>query len=571
MQTLDGRYTITFNGEIYNFRELRAELEALGRRFRSQSDTEVLIEGYAALGPAVLDRLNGIFAFAIHDRDTGELFLARDPLGVKPLYWAEGRYGVAFASEIKALMRLAPIERDLDVSAIRKYVTFLWCPGEQTLFARVRKLEPGSAMVVRDGAVVRRWAYWTPPAYAPRAGWSVDACAEELRSRLDACVRRQMVSDAPLGAFLSGGLDSSAIVAAARVETPDIRCFTIDTEMEEGAVDDLPFARAVAVHLGVRLEEVRVDARDLCGRVAEMVGRLDEPLADPACLNVLFISELARDQGIKVLLSGAGGDDLFTGYRRHTMLALEPMLTAAPQSLRRAAAAAAAGVAPRSEAARRQVKALSSAELSGDRRISSTFGWGPYGIADRLISAEAKAQGPLDDVYAPLDALLATQGAAPAVEKCLALERRFFLADHNLTYTDKMAMAAGVEVRVPLLDLELVNFAAEVPIGWKHRNLTPKWIFKRSQRPLLPAAVINRPKSGFGGPLRRWMRGDMRDMVEELLSPPVVAGRGLFDPGEVARLREADARGALDGAYTLFSLMCVELWCRAFVDAPSAH
>jgi asparagine synthase (glutamine-hydrolysing) len=572
MVSRDGRYVITYNGEIYNFHTLRDELAARGARWRGHSDTEVLLEGFAAFGPAVLDRLNGIFALAIHDTVSGEVFLARDQMGVKPLYYAETAAGVVFASEIKALGQLMDEPGAIDASAIGKYLTFLWCPGEQTPLKSVRKLEPGAAMTVRDGKITRRWTYWTPPAYAPRRDWSADRCAEELRALVEACVERQMLSDAPLGAFLSGGLDSSAIVAAARRKAPGLECFTIDTgEVEGGTTSDLPYARAVARHLDVKLHEVRVDAHTMADRVPDMVRILDEPLADPACLNVLFISQLARDHGIKVLLSGAGGDDLFTGYRRHTMLAFDPVWGAIPGPLRRGLASASGRLGQGSTAGRRMAKMFAAAAEPADRRIETAFAWGAPGIARELMAPDLRGAAEDSEVYAPLDAVMAETRGEPAVERCLALEKRFFLADHNLTYTDKMGMAAGVEARVPLLDLELMRFAATVPAAWKHRGLTPKWIFKRSQRGILPDHVINRPKTGFGAPLRLWMKRELRDLTEELLSPRTIGARGLFDVAAVTRLREADAAGRSDGAYTLFSLMCVELWCREFLDGAATR
>lgn len=568
MSGAGGRHTISFNGEIYNFRPLKAELAALGHTFRTASDTEVILAGYAQWGEAVLDRLNGIFAFAIHDAATGEVFVARDQLGVKPLYYVETALAVAFASEIKALYDLADIPRTPDPTAIRRYLTFLWCPGERTPLAAVKKLEPGCAMVLRDGRVARRWTYWTPPAYAPRRDWRARDCAAELGRLIDTCVERQMVADVPVGAFLSGGLDSGAVVAAAKRVAPDLECFTIDIgQVEEGATDDLPYARQVAAHLQLRLHEVRVDAETLCDGAMRMVEILDEPLADPACLNVLFISELARGHGLKVLLSGTGGDDLFAGYRRHSLLAWDPAFAAIPAPIRGLAGRAAAA-APRAGAlGRRAGKLLASLGQEGDRRIEGTFLWGPLDMTQGLLSRDLFGAAP-DDVFEPFDDLLAGQPGLSALEKCLALERRFFLGDHNLIYTDKMAMAAGVEVRVPLLDLEMLDFAARTPTQWKHRGLTTKWILKQSQTGVLPHHIINRPKTGFGAPLRDWMKHGMRDWSEELLSPQTVKSRGLFEPAAVSALKQANLEGRVDGAYTLFSLMCIELWCRRFIDSP---
>lgn len=566
MTSADGRYTITYNGEIYNFRELKAELTAQGRRFRSDCDTEVLLEGYALLGAGILSKLNGIFAFAIHDAATDEVLLARDHLGVKPLYYAQTKDCVAFGSEIKSLTALANIEREIDPSALRRYLTFLWCPGEQTLFRSVHKVPPAGAMILRDGEVVKAWSYWSQPIYTPQRNWSWRDCAEELRETLDRCVSRQMISDVPVGAFLSGGLDSSAVVAAARTQAPDIMCFTIDAGQDEGAVEDLPYARSVASALGVQLKEVRVDSATMWERLIDMPYILDEPLADPACLNVLFIAELARSHGVKVLLSGAGGDDLFTGYRRHTALAFDAMWEQLPAAARNGLAAGAGKLSGQSALLRRVKKVLASGALEGDRRISSTFAWGPLGLADELLAPDLRAQVADEDVFGPLEEVLDRAAGLPPIEKCLLLEQRFFLTDHNLTYTDKMSMMASIETRVPLLDIELVEFAATVPLEWKQRGLTPKWILKQSQIGRLPRSTIFRPKTGFGVPLRHWLHNEMRDVAAELLSSRTVSARGLFDPAAVDRLRAADARGEVDGAYTLLSLMCVELWCRRFMD-----
>lgn len=568
MQSADGRYTLVFNGEIYNFRELKRELQAKGVALHTRSDSEVLLQGYIRWGVGVLERLNGIFALAIYDSETRDLFLARDQLGVKPLYYCETPAGVAFASEIKALQQIIDIPPELDVAALSRYLTYLWCPGEQTPLKAVKKLEPGFAMVVRQGMVQRRWRYWALPEYAPRSGWSARDCADELAGLLSACVERQMVSDAPLGAFLSGGLDSTAVVAAARRTAPGIQCFTIDADGDDGDAADLPYARKAAEALGVDLHEIRVGPAEMCAGVADMVEILDEPLADPASLNVLFISQLARSNGIKVLLSGAGGDDLFTGYRRHALLALDPLISAAPVWLRRWPSQLLGERGGGSTLSRRLAKAADLLEQGRTERVTGSFVWGPRGAALRLLSREARAELGQEEPSDVFGQFLSHEQRLSAIEQCLLLEKRFFLGDHNLTYTDKMAMAASVEVRVPFLDLELVKFAAEVPTAWKLHNLKPKWILQQSQRGIVPDACIDRPKTGFGAPLRSWMRGGLKPLAGELLSPEAIRARGLFDPVEVERLRRADEEGRVDGAYTLLALMCIELWCRRFLDEP---
>lgn len=561
--------TITYNGEIYNHRELRSILNAAGHRFRSNSDTETLLAGYLEWGEGVLDRVQGIFAFAIYDARNATLFVARDQLGVKPLYYSASDGCFAFASEIKTLMKLTKIDASIDHVAIARYVAFLWSPGEATPLSSVKKLAPGSALLVREGKVERYWSYWTPPIYNPRLDWGQQDCKEAVAAAVSAAVRRQMISDVPVGAFLSGGLDSTAVVAAARNMTSDIKCFTIDTGGEsEADTKDLPFARSAAAALGVELYEIAISPQLMCDEVANMVYALDEPLADPASLNVLFISRLARQHGIKVLLSGAGGDDVFSGYRRHQALALLGYTDWLPQYLRAGAVSALRRAQTTGPRARRLSRLASLAALDRPDRIVGSFLWTPLADAVALMSPDCRRTVTAELVTEPLDDTLAGHELEPEVERCLVVEKRHFLADHNLIYTDKMAMAAGVEVRVPLLDSEIVTLAAQIPVKWKIRGGSTKWIFKESQRGIIPDAVIDRPKAGFGAPLREWMANGLKDLTEEFLSAAVLENRGLFDVNAVADLRMKTGAGIVDGTYTLFSLMCIEMWCRRFVDDP---
>ena len=573
MTDASGRYTVVYNGEIYNYRELRAELAAQGVVFRSHSDTEVLLELFARLGEAVLLRLNGIFALAIWDHQRQELFVARDGLGVKPLFFTEGRLGFGFASELKALLPLLD-QRTLDAASLHRYLSFLWCPGEGTPLREVRKLLPGEALIVRGGHISRRWTWYELPARRglgtplPQADL-VPATTAALRS----AVQRQLVADVPVGAFLSGGLDSSAIAAFAREQTPGLRCFTIDLTggNDAGFADDLPYARRVARHLGVELDVVTVDASRMAGDLERMIHMLDEPLADPAPLNVLYISQLARRNGMRVLLSGAGGDDLFTGYRRHRALQIDPYLLMLPAGLRQRLESVTGAVDQRRTWGRRLAKVFNGAGLDGDARIANYFAWSRESDLRALYSAEFKAQlgstqaaGPLLDFLSPLPK------STQPLDRMLALEQRFFLADHNLMYTDKMSMAAGVEVRVPFLDMELVEFAQRIPLAFKQRGAVGKWVLKKAMEPYLPGDVIHRPKSGFGAPLRRWLGGALRPLADELLSSASLQRRGLFDAAAVRSLREADAAGRVDAAYTILSLMCIEIWCRHYVDASAS-
>lgn len=587
MLSPDGRLALVFNGELYNFRQLRAELEAEGHAFCSASDTEVLLVLYLSLREqsnckpdsdviaAMLQRLNGIFAFALYDRDHQALLLARDALGVKPLYTQHTEDGLFFASEFKSLPHSA---LTLDPPVLDRYLTFLWSPGEGTPVNEVRKLGPGEALWVAQGEIQEHFTWYRLPAshhsaFGPPSisqAQAIQGTEEYLRR----AVHRQLVADVPVGAFLSGGLDSSSVVAFARERNPDLRCFTIDVGStgDEGFSVDLPYAHRVASHLGVPLDVVQVDAACMAAGLEEMVWQLDEPLADPAPLNVLYISRLAREQGIKVLLSGAGGDDLFTGYRRHLAVRSERYWAWLPRCVRIQLRELTGQLPVSHPFGRRLRKAFSGAHLDGDARLVHYFRWIERSDLHALYTPSFRsALGQAQAEDAMLAFLADLPKGTPPLERMLALEQRFFLTDHNLTYTDKMSMAAGVEVRVPFLDLDLVDFAARIPSQYKQRGREGKWVLKKAMESYLPHDVIYRPKSGFGAPLRRWLRVELRDWLADTLSPERLQNRGLFDPYAVQRLMAANAEGKLDASYTLLSLACIEIWCKFFIDQKPFH
>jgi asparagine synthase (glutamine-hydrolysing) len=450
----------------------------------------------------------------------------------------------------------------------------------------VRKLEPGTALVVRRGRIVRRLRFYSAPAGsvpgsgaedgpAADAAAAPDRAIAAVRRALERAVERQMLSDVPVGAFLSGGLDSSAVVALARRRTAGrLQCFTIDLAQsglkEEGLTDDLPYARQAAQALDVDLHEIRVGP-EMADELPAMVEHLDEPQADPAPLNVLFISRLARRHGIKVLLSGAGGDDLFAGYRRHLALRYEGLWSGWPLPLRQAVRGVTGLLPARGGSLRRIRRAFQYADRTPDQRLLTYFYWmDPARV--RTLYAPGWARS-LDgwDCGEPLLATLSRLPAGtPPLARMLSLEFHHFLADHNLNYTDKMAMACGVEVRVPFLDPDLVTLAAALPDTLKIRGGQGKWILKEAVRDLLPEAILTRPKSGFGAPLRTWLRGPLRPLVDDLLSDRSLEARGVFHPGAVRDLVTADRRGRVDAAYTLLAMLCVELWCRRFLDRGGA-
>lgn len=573
MADASGRYVITYNGEIYNYRALRAGLEQAGVSFRTRSDTEVLLELFAREGLGCVARLEGIFAFAVWDRQERRLSVARDHLGVKPLYFAALDQGFLFASEIKALTLCPDLPREYDPEAVADHLGFLWTAGRHTMLKAVRKLRPGEALEVSaDGSISVESYYRTPqfdPAMPPT---STDPDA--LRDVIDGIVADQMVADVDVGALLSGGVDSSAIVAAmCRATDPsNITTFCATVTRPDGGTDnfgdDQHHARLVAKHLGVRLVEVATDT-DLVAALPDMVWQLDEPTADFAALQTQLLARAARDSGIKVLLSGVGGDDLFTGYGRHTAALIWTLANRVPGA-RGIAAALLRSVPPTSLLGRRLQRIGGLLGLSEEAMLAEGMSYSSVDIPHRraLLAAGLRDAVPADGIPSGLRVLLDRTGGRPPVERFLDLELGAFMPDHNLNYTDKMAMREGVEVRVPLVDRRLVDYAMQIPLKSKISLRETKRILRASQRDRLPPQILARAKQGFGTPVRAWLQGEARDMLADLTAPGVVAARGLFDAQAVSALREDFLARKIDAAFTLFPIMALELWCRALDNAP---
>jgi asparagine synthase (glutamine-hydrolysing) len=570
MMSQNKNIVIVFNGEIYNFVELRSALEKEGYVFNGESDTEVLINLYLSDGMEMLSKLKGIFAFAILDKNKETLFVARDALGVKPLYFSTDGDAFYFASEMKALFEFDSIDKNLDIESLNQYLCFLWCPGEGTPIKSINKLLPGQALLVNKGKVKKKWTWYQLPIFI---GNSKDLNKNESISGVTNLLRRavhnQMISDVPLGAFLSGGLDSSSIVAFAREKDPDIKCFTIETQgkQEDGFVDDLPYAKKVAKHLNVNLEIVTVSSNQIADDLQSMIAQLDEPLADPASLNVRYISKLAKKNGIKVLLSGAGGDDLFTGYRRHYALELERYWSWMPRSARELIEDASKKLNNNKPSQRRLKKLFNGAGLSNDERLINYFRWTDDKTLKSLFSLEFRDLiGRSNPLSTMSNFISPISSNTSRLDQMLTLEQRFFLADHNLNYTDKMSMAEGVEARVPFLDLDLIEFVSRIPNKFKQKGNQGKWVLKKAMEPLLPKNIIYRPKTGFGVPLRTWLKEDLKELIGDLLSVESLNRRGLFSVQSVQQLISDNYNGKIDASYTLLSLLCIEIWCREYID-----
>lgn len=564
------KFCIIFNGEIYNYQVLRKELLDLGYSFASNGDAEVIVNLFAHYGVDGLSKLNGIFSFAILDKNSQQVYLVRDRFGVKPMYFTSNSKGVYFASELKALLSLENVAKDLNFDAIFRSVVFLWSPGPDTIVDGVNKLEPGHYLVIQNKKIVKNARYVKEDRFFEQK-YSKKRAKSLVEDSLLGSIRDQLVADVPVGAFLSGGLDSSLIVAMAKeLNTKQLQCYTIqsvsDGSGNDGFADDLAYAKLVAEYLDVDLDIVLADT-DILKMLPQMIYHLDEPCGDPAALNVWMISEKASKSGKKVLFSGAGGDDIFSGYRRHQALAFTKMCAFMPKGFCRGLSKFANLLPVRKSFFRRARKLLTFAGLPENEQLLSYFYWIEPTIVRNLFTEDVKkklSKDPLANILSEVSSL----DDLPLLERMLYLEKKYFLIDHNFNYTDKMSMAHGVEVRVPYLDNKLNQVASGLPVRIKKRFGTTKWVLKQVARKYLPKNVIYRPKTGFGVPLRKWLQNDLHAMVEEFLSEESLARRGIFDYSAVRDLIEKDRAGKGDYSYPIFTLLCIEQWCRIFLDNP---
>lgn len=571
MASKDGRHWIVFNGEIYNHRELRTELESLGHAFYSASDTEVLLAGLIEWGEDCLSRLNGMFAFAWLDRTSGRLFGARDHLGIKPLYYAQAGGGFIFASEIKALLSCPFIMAERDGEALRTPARFQISPS--TGFKGIQKLPPAHCFTWHEGRLDVR-QYWS---IEPTEAVANEAQAEdEIAHLIDLAVRRQMVADVPVGTFLSGGLDSSLISALMRRESSGpIHAFTIKFSAQdqkfEQASEDVVYARRVARQFDLKLHEFEVEPK-ITDLLPKMVWHLDEPLSDPAAINTCLISQAARDLGIVVLLNGVGGDEVFGGYRKHLACLRAGQYQSFFPSWARSLIQGAAGMLPVATSRRGLLPArvlkrfLSYASLpETERYLASDLSLNPAAYAELYAGADYHQSLFWQQQCATLE----SPGLSYLTRMCLN-DTRVFLPEHNLTYSDKASMAAGVETRPALVDKEVVTAMFRVAPQLRIQKGVQKHLLKRIGLRHLPHDVVHRPKASFNSPLRSWIRGALRGIVDDLLSHSQVKARGLYDPKTVRRMIDNDRTGSEDHSMWIWTLLTTEIWHRTFLDrAPT--
>ena len=560
----DGTLWLVANGEIYNFRELRRDLEAKGHRFKTGSDCETILHLYVEYGDDFVRHLNGMFGFALWDARRRRLLIGRDRLGIKPIYIANDGRRIAFASEAKGILALPGTRPELDPAALDSYLMLGYVPAPQSMFKGIRKLPPATLLVVENGRM-QEHRYWRIPDDVD-VSLTEDEWVDRVRARLEESVRMQMVSDVPIGAFLSGGVDSSSVVAfmSAHSDRP-VKTYAIGFSGgdAESFYNELPYAKRVAGLFGTEHHEILVRP-DVVSLLPRLLWHMDEPIADTAFLTTYLVSEFAR-RDVTVILSGVGGDELFGGYRRYLGSHYQGYFEKLPAWLRRAATAIGDKLpsdrhSPVLNAMRLAKGFLSTAGLPFDERYRAYLQVFPEETAAALLRNSGTSR------WDPLAAAFRDATSSDDLNRMLAVDAETQLPDDLLLLTDKMSMAVSLECRVPLLDHELVELAARIPEDVKIRGGRLKHVMKAAVRDLLPDDILERKKRGFGTPMGAWLKGDLAPVVADLLSERAVNSRGLFRHAEIARLITAHQANRVDGTDQLMALLNLEIWGRIYLD-----
>ena len=560
-----GRFGVVFNGEIYNYQELRKQLESKGHRFRTNSDTEVIVHLFEDHGPKCVDHLRGMFGFAVWDNEQRELFIARDRLGIKPLYYTEADGQLIFASEIKAILQHPAYRPSLCHDALSHYLSLKFVPAPLTLFEGIYSLLPGHSLTIENGHVNTQ-PYWDMSFAKSDSSRSLEDYGEELSHLLEESVRLRLRSDVPFGAFLSGGVDSSLIVALmSQMLDEPVKTFSVGFHHSDGE-DELPYARKVAEQFGCDHHEILVDGNDFIEHAEKVLFHMDQPIADHATVATHMVSKLAR-QHVKMVLTGEGGDELFAGYARYSVERMAPWVSAMPSFM-----------GPWLRAGVRQLPGLRRPKIAVSaltiRDEAQRFAnWFPM-LSDDLKADLLRPE--LAHLRAGSAELFRDQlrhcEAAKSLDRMLYVDTKLWLPDYLLLRGDKLTMANSLEARVPLLDHHLVEFAASLPTNLKLRGRTRKFLLKHCASKLLPDEIIHRPKRGFPIPIDRWLNEDAKELMLDTLSESSLNTRSLFEPKFVENLVQQHLSGFTDNATEIWGLMSLEMWMRQFIDSkPAPH
>ncbi|GGX15497.1 asparagine synthetase B [Streptomyces malachitofuscus] len=566
---VSGGLALTYNGELYNAPELRAELTAAGVRFRGTSDTEVLLEAWRRWGTDCLPRLRGMFAFGIFDERTGELVLARDQLGIKPLFLLRRGEGLVFASELKALTAVTGGSLEVDPAALVASLLYYWVPDSRCAYRGAEKLPPGTWLRIRPDGGVRRGRYWSLKDVAAEGRERARSGAQpDLAAVVEESTRRHLLSDVPVAAFLSGGLDSSYLTALAARDRPGIPAYTIGFRAEdarfEAMPDDLRYARQVAERFGVDLREIEI-APDVLDLLPRMTYHLDEPIGDPAAINTFLICSAAREAGVKVMLSGMGADELFAGYRKHLANVLALRYQRVPRPLRRGMSRVVdrlpVATSRRGYRSVRFAKRfLSFADLPEETAFRRSYTL--YDRDELLALVDPDLAPAVEDVLAEHADVYDDNDLDDFVNRMCLGDARMFLPGLNLAYTDRSSMAASTEVRVPYVDVEVVRAAFAVPGHRKIVGRQGKAVLKEAAASVLPREIVYRPKGLFSAPLRAWMSRDLAPLVREVVHDGVLVRSGFLRRDALQRLVAEDAAGQRDFSKHLWHVLTLEYWYR---------
>jgi asparagine synthase (glutamine-hydrolysing) len=553
--------SIVFNGEIYNFRELQNELSARGHRFRTRSDTEAIVHAYEEFGPACLEHLRGMFALAIWDENRQRLFVARDRVGKKPLYYAMPRPGtLVFGSELKSLLQFPGLERKINLKALDAYLALGYVPDPLSILEGVYKLEPAHYLLFeKDEVHISR--YWDFQYDEPDYELTESRVIADLQALIDEAVRIRLVSDVPLGAFLSGGVDSSTVVGfMARNMNQPVKTFSIG--FREDSYDELKYARMAAQHYSTDHHEFVVTP-DICQVVDQLVWHLDEPFADSSAIPTFMVSKMAREF-VTVVLSGDGGDELFAGYTRYVVDKKRRGFQRVPRFIREGVIGPVSAALPHGTLGRNYLHNIS---LGTTARYTDSVS--VFTALGRRALYSAGFSSALDNsggVLASMNELAAKVKTGEELDRLLYIDSKTYLPGDILTKVDRMSMAASLEARVPLLDHKLIEYVTRIPAGMKMLGLDTKHIFKRAVRGLVPDAILDRPKQGFGVPIQQWINDELKEYIRDVVTDSRTVSRGYFEGKYIEMLFEEHRRSRRDHSMQIWSLFMFELWNRAFID-----
>jgi asparagine synthase (glutamine-hydrolysing) len=566
MSNEDETVWITYNGEIYNFQEIRRQLEQKGYKFRTHSDTEVILRLYEDIGIECLEKLKGMFAFAIWDSKKKTLFLARDRIGKKPLHFSVTGGGIVFASEIKSLLKYPNISREIDLKSLNKYLTYEYVPAPSTMFRAIKKLEPGCYLSYREGQFESH-AYWDLPLTDNPIGYRTEQeYIEELRERLSKAVKARLVADVPVGLFLSGGIDSGLVAAFATRENPALECFTIG--FDEPSFDESRHAREVARALGTKHRVMTFSMREMAESLRKLTDFLDEPLADASILPTYLLSTFTGES-VRVALSGDGGDELFAGYPTYQAHRLVTYYDSLPGFLKTGLRIAASHLPVSHDNVSTDFKVkqfLKGAGVSSEIRF---FIWmGAFVDAEKkeLLNDEIKVELKAHNTYEDIFDYISKSKLTKDLERILYLSMKLYLQDDVLVKVDRASMASSLEIRCPLLDHEFVEFVCRLPMVYKLNGIRTKYILKKAAEGILPGSIIHRPKKGFGVPISRWLCADLRDLMLHYLSEDRLKRQGLFNFAYVRALVEGHLRKKSDHRKLLWPLIVFQIWHERFMQ-----